>query len=199
MEYSKLQLIYTPTVSNKLKKNKIKYIEDMGCWFVQPKVNGYDIVVYCNGKNIYFSNKKGFIEKNQYLEKLKEEILTICQQISNKWLIFSSIIHIDNDDKPKLFIYDLYVYNSEFYTKINTLERVKLLKTLFKSKKNNLYYSSITENINLLEIVIRDFKFHYNNAMSYDYFDGLILRLKDSPLESLSDKKNNIISNLKCN
>lgn len=197
MEYNNLKVLFTPIVYKRFKNKNLSRIERTGCWIIQPNVIGKNYIVYIKKLNFYISNCFGFIKDDKLIGKVKEQLSKCIMIDNNNWLIFP--IKIFQEDRiMKIFIYDLYVYNSIFYTNINTYIRINLLKKLFKSIKYNVYYSSIDENIKILESVTNDFKNHFNNINSYKFFDGVILRLKDNPLESLEEKSNNLISNLIC-
>lgn len=197
MEYDNLKVLFTPTVYKRFKNKNLSRIERTGCWIIQPNVIGKNYIVYIKKLNFHISNCFGFIKDDKLIGNVKEQLSRCIKIDNNNWLIFPIKI-FQEDSIMKIFIYDLYVYNSIFYTNINTYIRINLLKKLFKSIKYNVYYSSIDENIKILESVTNDFKNHFNNINSYKFFDGVILRLKDNPLESLEEKSNNLISNLIC-
>tara|TARA_B100001093_G_scaffold497677_1_gene544880 strand:- start:713 stop:1318 length:606 start_codon:yes stop_codon:yes gene_type:complete len=197
MEYKNLKLLFNPSCNKKIKFKKLRGFEVNKCWIFQPLVQAEDFVIYIRDNNIILSDRNGFLDNYNFkneLDKILEDTFRIA---CDKWLVFPAKIYIIQND-IKVFIYDLYIYNSENYTGIETKKRLELLSTLFKPLYSNLYYNSFNDKIKILKFFNKDFKLHLENLKSNKYFNGIVLRLGDCPLESLEEKKNNIISHLIC-
>jgi hypothetical protein len=194
--------LYPPRPKNAVSPNHIYQYEGMGM-FAQPKLNGSQGVLYVDKHEMMFMNRHKEIITN--VKMSHEEFrslhsgtgqMIICGEYMNK-----NKKHINsNEFNHKYVLFDILMYNGVHLLGKSFEQRQQILDQIFPKYTNfDGFISKIDRFDNVYRVKNFDNGFTnlYENLVSIDMYEGLVLKKKRAPLEVGIRQDNNHLAQCK--
>jgi hypothetical protein len=201
-KYLTYRYIFPPRPKNAIPETELDFW-DNGSLLAQPKMNGSNCLIFTNGVKTFVMNRH-----NQRLTNFRltdAEIFNMYRGNGGWMILNGEYLNKNKQDENgdffnhKFIIFDILCFESDYLVGKTFEERINLLQNLYgevESDKNYLY--KISDNIYRVKSYFSNFKHIYNNLISIDMVEGLVLKRKTARLELGTSENNNIKSQLKC-
>lgn len=196
INYNKYRYIYPPRPENKLPSDKLS---DDNLYMAQPKLNGSNLTVYTNGKDVILMTR----HKTSMNVLLDKDMFKSLHR-GNGWMAINGeyMNKSKNNCNNKLFnhkfvIFDILVFNGKQTIGMTFDERYNLLNKIYSSKKYDNYIKKINNWVYIVETFYENFNKNFNKLINTDMYEGLVLKEKQAKLKNGISKKNNTNSQFK--
>lgn len=197
--YNKYRYIYPPRPEINLPSSElVKY--DNGMWVGQPKLNGSNIVIFTDGKELYLYNRHNSPITNIKMEK--SEFLSLHR--GKGWIVLNGeyMNKSKNNSKgeafnQKLVIFDVLVYNGVQTIGMTFDQRIQLLNELFPSTDYDGFINKINDNVYIVKTFTQNFEALWDKIIQTDMYEGWVLKKRGSKLKNGLSEKNNTDSQMK--
>ena len=197
--YKKYRYIYPPRPESKIRNTElIKY--DNGTFISQPKLNGSNCTIYTNGIDVYIMNRHKQELSNV---KLGKKVFTDLHRGEGWMAINGEYMNKSKNNgdgltfNNKFVIFDILIYEGKQMVGTTFEYRVDLLKNLYDSVKYDNIIRKINDDIYIVETFFEGFDSIYEDIVSIDMYEGLVIKKKKSKLENGISQKNNSSSQIK--
>ena len=199
IRYSKYRYIFPPRPENKIPFSELENY-DIDIYLSQPKLNGSNMTVYTDGKDVVFMNRHNQKMSNVVIPK--EEFLKLHR--GKGWVALNGeyMNKSKKDTKGDVFnhkfvIFDILVYNGK-QTVSSTFEyRTKLIEDLYNPKSYDGFIDKISVNVFAVKTFFSTFTKLYEKLVSVDMYEGLVLKKRNAKLKNGVSKTNNVGSQIK--
>lgn len=200
-EYTRFQYLFPPRAESAI---KLSSLHDFGEeWIAQPKYNGSCAVLFINGDKDYkIYNRHGEpLTLQQPLNYValndSDSYMVLCGEYLNKNKIGEGGIPFNH----KFIIWDILVWKGKYLIGWTLEERLKLLYDLYGTSRsivtqnkftmyNHLLLTAI-DSIFLAPSYVKDFTSLYQEIVTTDLYEGLVLKKKEAKLDLGFKEKNN--------
>jgi ATP-dependent DNA ligase len=200
--YSQFAFIFPPRAETTIHPKELELFGSE--WIAEPKFNGSCAMLFINGRRDYkIYNKYGLP-----LTLQKPIDYTNLNDNCEKYMVLSGEYlnknNLGEDGRPfnhKFIIWDILVWRGEYLINYTVADRLKILETLFDTKRGwvnrerltlfNHLHPTNTEHVFLAPWYKNDFKLLYDNIIKTDLYEGLVLKRADGKLEPGFREKNN--------
>jgi len=197
--YNKYRYIYPPRPEINLPPVElVKY--DNGLWVGQPKLNGSNITIFTNGKELFLYNRHNSPLTNV---KMKESEFLSLHRGKNWFVLNGEYMNKSKNNSKgdvfnqKLVIFDILVYNGIQTIGMTFDERIRLMNELFVSTEYDGFINKISENIYIVKSFYENFTLIYDKIVQTDMYEGWVLKKRGSKLKNGLTEKNNTDSQMK--
>lgn len=196
-----MNFIYPPRPKGKLDHKLLPKYED-GRWIAQRKFNGTRTLIHIIGKDVYFWNRHG-IQHNQFNENFKKEVLELNLTENEYWLDGELLATKTKTPfyKGKMVLYDV-LQAGQYLFGISQLKRIDLLSQICRNPQKlecNLGIAlEVSGNVWMAETFFNNFEVEYKKFIDCPEIEGLVLRKKNSVLDSFGRKEYEVDWQIRC-
>lgn len=197
IKYESFQYIFPPRPKNPIQSSDLK-MWDNGMMLAQPKLNGSNCTIYMNSEKTYVYNRHG--QRLSNFDINIEEIRTLYN--GKGWMVLNGeyMNKSKKDSNGEIFnnkfcLFDILVHEKQHLIGSTFSERIDLLNNLYGNGQN--YLNKISDNIFRINSYYENYEKLYNELVSIDMFEGLVLKRKSAKLEMGSTENNNVKSQIK--
>lgn len=190
--YSKYRYLYPPRPSIKTTPSSILTYEKMG-WIGQPKLNGSCGVLFCaaNFSKLMSRHSKSFTREPIPAKDLGGErgdhFTVYVGEYMNK-----SKKALDGSPLNGFVIFDILVYDGIYLTNSTFSERQKILDKILLAEDYDGFIDKVKGNDYLYRVKnFTNLKDTYNNIISIDMYEGLVMKNPNAPLKPGYRQNNN--------
>lgn len=201
MKYENFKYLYPPRPESKGPSTDL-YKYDIGEYIAQPKYNGSCCIVFTNGTELHVYNRH-----RQALTKVNFDIdfkglskgkwMVITGEYLNKGKLGESLAK----EKDKFIIWDILVNEGEYLIGETLEKRIQLLENLYAGSRTSIGLNTIEIYEHLLTTSLKGiykapsylngFLDLYNDIITTDLYEGLVLKKLGSKLTYGLQEKNN--------
>jgi hypothetical protein len=195
--YKKYRYIYPPRPENKTTSGELSKYE--GRYIAQPKLNGSNLTVYTDGFDV--------ILMNRHKQEMKVDIpLEVFRKLhrGNGWIaINGELMNKSKKDTTsrvfnhKFVIFDVIVYNGKQMVGKTFQERINLINELYQSENHDNYIKKHNKDVYVVKTFTDKFRIIYDELVSFDMYEGLVLKDRNAKLKNGVSQKNNINTQIK--
>ena len=197
--YNKYRYIYPPRPEINLPASELtKY--DNGLWVGQPKLNGSNIVIFTNGKEVHLYNRHNSPITNIKMEE--SEFLSLHR--GKGWIVLNGeyMNKSKNNSKGEVFNHKLVIFDVLVYDGVQTIgmtfnQRIQLLNELFPSTNYDGFINKINDNIYIVNTFTQNFELLWDKITQTDMYEGWVLKKGSAKLKNGVSEKNNTDSQMK--
>lgn len=200
ISFNTFRYIFPPRPQNAVPLTELTFW-DNGMMIAQPKMNGSNVVIFMNGKDVHVYNRHNQRMTNFQLDK--EELLKLYS--GEGWMVLNGeYLNKSKSDENgqvfnhKLILFDILVYNGSYLLGTSFQDRVNLLDSLYgKIDSEKKYLFSINENVYRVKSYITNFKQIFDELITIDVIEGFVMKRKSAKLEIGNTELNNTKSQIK--
>jgi len=200
------RVLYPPRPIGKTTPNQLSMYEKTGKWIVQRKFNGTRILLYVCGNTIRMLNRHGIAPKQFNLtSSLRKEILSLDLSPNLEYWLDAELLDAKTKNlayKNKIVLFDVLQAGKYFFGGPKLLERYEILKKICRNphefEHNKGIALKVTENIWLAENFNHDFKARFNDFITFDEIEGVVLKQKESTIDSFGNSEYEVGWQVRC-
>jgi hypothetical protein len=202
-----MKILYPPHPNIRILSNKLEDYEKTNKWIAQRKFNGTNVVIYiAHDRKINILTRHGTAPKLFSLSKSHvDQILSLnLEKGKDYWLNGELLDHKTKnvEYKKKIVLFDVLHAGKYLIKSLNQMQRIELLNDICHNPaeitSNTEIAQKITQDIWMAESWTNNFKYHYQEFISRDEIEGLILRKKDSQIDNFGQKSYDASWIVKC-
>ena len=197
IKYESFQYIFPPRPKNPIQSSDLK-MWDNGMMVAQPKLNGSNCTIYMNSEKTYIYNRHGQRLTNFNISN--DELRTLYK--GKGWMVLNGeyMNKSKKDSNGEIFndkfcLFDILVFDSQHLIGSTFENRIQMLNSFYGDGGN--YLNKITPNVFRINSYYTNYEKLYNDLVSIDMVEGLVLKRKSAKLEVGSTENNNVKSQIK--
>ena len=175
-----------------------------GEWIAQRKFRGSRILVYISkDKKVTVGSRHGIKFSKFDLDSCEKKELTSCLNLENNkdyWLD-GELMNKDKNATNEIIFFDVLQVGEYFFHKPSQEERLEILKNICNNPKNKCRSNialEITSKFWLAESFFSEFKNRFDESISNEQLEGLVLRRKKTGLDSFGEKEYETTNLIRC-
>lgn len=185
-----MRILFPPRPKGKMLPNDLAHYESTGKWIAQRKFRGSRAVIHISAdRKITLGNRHGTqFAKFVLDESLKNEILSgLDLKEGVEYWLDGELMNKDVNATNEIILFDLLQAGKYLFGGPSQIARLTMLHQLCRnpSKKcRNGLALEVTSSLWLAETFENDFVAHFQEALSNEQIEGLVLRKKSSCLDN---------------
>jgi len=189
-------MLFPPRPEGKMFYKDLPRYEKSGKWLAQRKYNGIRNVIHLKDGKVNFYTRdceqhspKNFLPKKQYID----EVLGLNLDHKKEFLFDSELMTKQIGSKKEIILFDILMYEGIYlFGKPNLEERYKILKNICCNIQNieGIPYSAIDKKLYLIDNFYINFLDRFNESLNDPRIEGLVIKKKDSFIDSFGKKYN---------
>lgn len=198
-----MNIIFPPRPKGKMLPSDLYLYED-GNWLAQRKFNGSRVVVHISSeRKITVGNRHGTtFSKFELSAKEKEDLISCLNLDAEKeyWLD-GELMNKDVNSTKEIIFFDVLHAGKYLFFQPKQLERIEMLKQICDNpvKLNSSGIAlEMSSKFSMAETFYDNFKLRYEESLENKQIEGLVLRKKNSGLDSLGDKEYETNNMIRC-
>ena len=198
-----MNIIFPPRPKGKMLPSDLYLYED-GNWLAQRKFNGSRVVVHISSeREITVGNRHGTtFSKFELSAKEKEDLISCLNLDAEKeyWLD-GELMNKDVNSTKEIIFFDVLHAGKYLFFQPKQLERIEMLKQICDNpvKLNSSGIAlEMSSKFSMAETFYDNFKLRYEESLENKQIEGLVLRKKNSGLDSLGDKEYETNNMIRC-
>ncbi|MCK9459589.1 MAG: hypothetical protein M0R80_08120 [Proteobacteria bacterium] len=197
-----MQYIFPPRPKNRVPPNQLPKYEATGKWVVQRKFKGTRNVIQItpDGKVNFFNRHKEEHSQWTSTSAVRNQILALNFERGKEYWLDSELLHakVSKDTDPylknRIVVFDvLMVAGTYLLGAPNQMERLRILDEIChhptQMEPNHGIARWVSENLWMAETFPNDFELHFQEKINLPEIEGLVLRRRDSVLDSVGTKE----------
>ena len=201
-----MKILYPPRPKGRITPNQLGVYEDSGKWVVQRKFNGTRILVHILGNEVYILNRHGEAPKQFTLTaNLKKEFLSLDLDKNLEYWLDGELLDAKTRNvcyKGKIVLFDVLQTGKYLFSGPTLLARQKILEKICRSPEklepNAGLALQVTENIWMAQTFLDNFKLRFEEFLSHDEIEGLVLKKIDSKIDNFGHKQYEVGWQIRC-
>ncbi len=201
-----MNILYPPRPFGKMSPGELPKYEATGQWVAQRKYNGQRNPIHISetGKVSFFGYGKkhdNFVTPKWLLDEFKELKLQKGQQY---WLDSELLDNKTKDDyyKNRVILFDVLWAGKYLFYGPTLTERLEMLAGLCGnpsvSEPKHQIAVQVTEHVWMAETFVNGFAEEFYRLLDFDEIEGLVLKLKNSKIDNIGNKKYEVTWQLRC-
>ena len=196
-----MRYLFPPRPKSKTTLNDLPLFEKMGNWVVQRKFNGTRNLIFVDSCGVVqFFNRYG--RKHTRYQPSKELISAISLLNLDRgkdYILDGELMNRQKNASEMIVLYDVLMCGRYLFSHPNQDERLKILRNICGNPtiKNDLGFV-VAEQLTLAEHWERDFVAHFQDTISHEKLEGLVLRKKNVGLDNLGYSEYETNSLIRC-
>lgn len=198
-----MNIVFPPRPKGKMLPSDLYLYED-GNWLAQRKFNGSRVVVHISSeRKITVGNRHGTtFSKFELSAKEKEDLISCLNLDAEKeyWLD-GELMNKDVNSTKEIIFFDVLQAGKYLFFQPKQLERIEMLKQICDNpvKLNSSGIAlEMSSKFSMAETFYDNFKLRYEESLENEQIEGLVLRKKNSGLDSLGDKEYETNNMIRC-
>jgi hypothetical protein len=197
-----MNYVYPPRPKNRIHPNQLPKYEQTGKWVVQRKFKGTRnvICITADGKVHFWNRHKTEHKQWKPTPDIITQILALNIEPGKECWLDSELLHskvsADTDPflKNRIVLFDVLMVGGVYLLgRPNQMERLRLLGEICgyptQLEPNHGIARRVSDNLWMAETYDRDFVQHFQEKINLPEIEGLVLRKKDSVLDSSGTKE----------
>jgi ATP-dependent DNA ligase len=199
-----MDFIYPPRPKGRLDPKLLSKYED-GRWVVQRKFNGTRTLIHIVGKTVVFWNRHAEQHKQfDFGPKFVAEILSLNLPENEYWLDGELLATKTKtpEYKGRVVLYDVLQAGKYLFGSPDQMARVAMLRDICRNPQtlepNHGLALKVTENVWMAQTFEKDFVAEYERFLHCPEIEGVVLRRRDSTLDSFGRKEYEVNWQIRC-